>query len=138
MTGQSNLDKLLKSMGPVLHDGEYVFCVVDDPVRISPNDIIMLFKEEEGVTIIVEKSIADRSGLSYSSVFSWISLTVHSSLEAVGLTAAFSGALADEGISCNVVAGYHHDHIFVPLNYSDRAIMALNRLAEGLNSATHQ
>jgi len=118
-------------MGPVLHDGEYVFCVVDDPMRISPDDIIMLFKEEEGVTIIVEKSIADRSGLLYSAVFSWISLTVHSSLEAVGLTAAFSRALAEEGISCNVVAGYHHDHIFVPLNDSDRAIMALNRLAKG-------
>jgi uncharacterized protein len=131
MTGESNLDVLLKSMRPVLHDGEYVFCMVDDPVRISPNDIIMLFKEEEGVTIIVEKSIADCSGLSYSAVFSWISLTVHSSLEAVGLTAAFSSALADEGISCNVVAGYHHDHIFAPLNDSDRAIMALNRLAKG-------
>jgi uncharacterized protein len=131
MTGESNLDMLLKSMRPVLHDGEYVFCVVDDLVRISPGDIMMLFKEKEGVTIIVEKSVAARSGLSCSAVFSWISLTVHSSLEAVGLTAAFSRALANEGISCNVVAGYHHDHIFVPLNDSDRAIMALNRLAGG-------
>jgi uncharacterized protein len=137
MTGESNLDKLLKSMRPVLHDGEYVFCLVEDPMRISPYDIIMSFKEEEGYTIIVEKTIADRLGLSYTYISSWISLMVHSSLEAVGLTAAFSKALADEAISCNVVAGYHHDHIFLSREQADRAIKALNRLSDGQNSATH-
>jgi len=131
MTGESNLDKLLKSMEPVLHDGEYVFCVVEDPAAISPYDIIMLFKEDEGYTIIVEKTMADSLGLSYTFISSWISLSVHSSLQAVGLTAAFSKSLGDEGISCNVVAGYHHDHIFVSSKDADRAIKALKSLSEG-------
>ena len=131
MTGESNLDKLLKSMEPVLHDGEYVFCVVEDPAAISPYDIIMLFKEDEGYTIIVEKTMADSLGLSYTFISSWISLSVHSSLQAVGLTAAFSKSLGDEGISCNVVAGYNHDHIFVSSKDADRAIKALKSLSEG-------
>lgn len=118
-------------MRPVLHDGQYVFCVMDNPPGISTNDIVMMFKEKEGYTIIVERNIADHLGLSYSGVFSWISLTVHSSLEAVGLTAAFSSALADARISCNVVAGYYHDHIFVPVFDKDRALQVLFRLSEG-------
>ena len=118
-------------MRPVLHDGEYVFSVTDEPSGIDPHDIVMMLKEKEGYTIIVERNIADRLGLTYSSIFSWISLTVHSSLEAVGLTAAFSRALADRGISCNVVAGYYHDHIFVPLSDKERALQALFRLSEG-------
>ena len=137
MTGESNLDKLLKSMKPLLHNGEYVFCVVENPATISPNDIIMLFKEEEGYTIIIEKVMADNLGLSYTFISSWISLSVHSSLQAVGLTAAFSKALADKGISCNVVAGYHHDHIFVSREDAEPAIKALKSLSDSPISSTH-
>ena len=127
--GETNLEILLKSMKPVHHVGEYVFCVVNQLEMIDPAEIILLFKEDEGYTIILERSIADRKGLLYSFISSWISLAVHSSLEAVGLTAAFSRALADEGISCNVVAGYYHDHIFVNRADTEKAIMVLNRLS---------
>lgn len=67
--------------------------------------------------------------LSYSYAAAWITLTIHSSLEALGLTSAFSNALAAEGISCNVVAAYYHDHIFVAKGDAERAIMVLERLA---------
>lgn len=130
MSGEKNLDTLLRTMKPVLNDGNFVFCTVKDIAQLNLNDILLFFKEEEGVTIIVEQTIADDLQLDYSFVASWITLTVHSSLEAVGLTAAFSKALAEEHISCNVVAGYFHDHIFVDKKMADKAMAALNRLSE--------
>jgi len=90
----------------------------------------MFFKEREGITFILVKQVADKYQMSYSFVAAWITLTVHSSLEAVGLTAAFSKALSAENISCNVVAGYYHDHIFVNKQDADRALLALKKLSE--------
>jgi hypothetical protein len=129
MTGETNLDKLLKTMNPKLNEGEYVFCSVNELGQLSFSDIILFFKEEEGFTIVVEKKLADNLHLKYSFIASWITLTVHSSLEAVGLTAAFSKGLADENISCNVVAGYFHDHIFVDRKDAEMAMMVLERFS---------
>jgi hypothetical protein len=129
MTGETNLDKLLKTMNPKLNEGEYVFCSVNETGKLSLSDIILFFKEEEGITIVVAKKLADNLHLKYSFIASWITLTVHSSLEAVGLTAAFSKALADENISCNVVAGYFHDHIFVDRKDAEKAMMVLERFS---------
>ncbi len=94
------------------------------------DEAIMVFKETEGVTLIVTKEWADLNRLEYSFVAAWITLTVHSSLAAVGLTAAFSTALASHGISCNVVAAYYHDHIFVDTRDLARAMDVLHGLAE--------
>lgn len=129
MSVEKNLDTLLRTMKPVLNDGNFVFCTVKDIAQLNLNDILLFFKEEEGVTIIVEQTIADNLQLDYSFVASQITLTVHSSLEAVGLTAAFSKALAEEQISCNVVAGYFHDHIFVEKKMADKAMAVLNRIS---------
>jgi hypothetical protein len=129
MTGETNLDKLLKTMSPKLNEGEYVFCTVNEVGDLIFSDIILFFKEEEGFTIVVEKKLADSLHLKYTFIASWITLTVHSSLEAVGLTAAFSKALADENISCNVVAGYFHDHIFVDRKDAEKAMMVLERFS---------
>jgi len=129
MTGETNLDKLLKTMNPKLNEGEYVFCSVNELSQFSFSDIILFFKEEEGFTIVVEKKLADKLHLKYTFIASWITLTVHSSLKAVGLTAAFSKALADENISCNVVAGYFHDHIFVDRKDAEMAMMVLERFS---------
>ncbi len=126
MTGEKDLAILLKSMKPILQEGDFVFCVVNEAINIDTSDIIMSFKEKEGLTIIIKKELADALSLSYSFVASWITLSVHSSLEAVGLTAAVSSALANANISCNVVAAYYHDHIFVAKKDTDDAIKILH------------
>jgi uncharacterized protein len=103
---------------------------VKEPGIIPVNEIILLFKEEEGYTIIIRKELADELRLDYSFISSWITLTVHSSLEAVGLTASFSNALATGGVSCNVVAAYYHDHIFVDRKDREKAMAILNSLTD--------
>ena len=126
MTGEKNLETLLKTMQPKLHFGEYVFCCVKNLDFIAINKILLFFKEEEATTIIVKKELADELKLDYKFVASWITLTVHSALDAVGLTAAFSKALSDNGISCNVVAAFYHDHIFVAKKDAEKAMEVLN------------
>ena len=86
---------------------------------------VSFFKEQEGITIIIKKELADTQHLKYPFVAAWITLTVHSSLEAVGLTAAFSVALTQQGISCNVVAAFFHDHIFVEKKQREKAMEIL-------------
>lgn len=113
-----------------LNEGEYVFCCLDNVENIDSNKIIGTFKEKEGITVIISKKEAISLGLSYSFVAAWITLTIHSSLEGVGLTATFSNALNKKGISCNVIAGYYHDHIFVKIATKDEAMKILNNLSK--------
>ena len=129
MNGETNLATLLQNMQPSLHEGDYVFCTVSSLTGFDTVQIAGLFREEEGFTVIIEKALADTLQLPYSFIAAWITLTVHSSLEAVGLTAAFSSALSAEGISCNVVAAFYHDHVFVNRKDADRAMAILNRFA---------
>lgn len=130
MPGETNLDSLLKTMNPVLNEGDYVFCISKDGNQAIMQNAVMTFKEAEGFTYILDKNIADTLQLEYSFVAAWITLTVHSSLEAVGLTAAFSKALADENISCNVVAAFFHDHLFVDKKDAEKAMLVLRRFSE--------
>ncbi|MGB4958318.1 MAG: ACT domain-containing protein [Saprospiraceae bacterium] len=130
MAGETNISKLIKNMTPKLNAGEYVFCTVDDITIIDRRDTICEFKEDEGTTIIISRDKADELHLRYEYVASWITLMIHSSLEAVGLTAVFSDALAQQGISCNVIAGYYHDHIFVDKRDAERAMSALVVLSQ--------
>ncbi len=130
MTGETDLLKILKTLKPKHNAGEYVFCVVSDLNKLNLNEIIFFFREEEGTTVVLKKEVADKLKLEYTFVAAWITLTVHSSLESVGLTAAFSKALSEEGISCNVVAAYHHDHIFVPKKDAEKALRVLTKLSE--------
>ena len=129
MPGETNLSIILKSLAPVLNHGEYTFCTVKQDHLIDIKNIVCFFRESEAVSIIIKKDLADRLNLPYSTMLSWITLTVHSSLEAVGLTAAFSKALSEAGISCNVVAASYHDHIFVPKNDAERAMKILKGLS---------
>lgn len=128
MTGETDLSKLLSSMAPRMMEGEFVFCTVKDAkygdyTQLSP---VATFCEDEGLTLVVPRHIADKAGLCYESVFRGITLTVHSSLHAVGLTAAVSGKLAEQGISANVMAAYYHDHIFVQSGRADEALAVLS------------
>jgi len=130
MSGIKDLNTLLKHLRPELSESEYVFCSIQAPkldlfYKLNP---ICTFKEKEGTTLVLEKSVAEKENLKVEEIFKRITLQVHSSLEAVGLTAAVSKALADAGISANVIAAYHHDHIFVPTNKSSLALKILQEL----------
>ncbi|MEZ9357404.1 ACT domain-containing protein [Vibrio breoganii] len=131
MSGIKELDQLLKSMKPHLVDGEFVFCTVEgklsDYVELDP---VGTFIEPEGLTLVLERSVAEQHQLSFDGAFRMITLTVHSSLEAVGLTAVVSTKLAEKGISANVIAAYYHDHIFVQVAKADLALQALNEFSE--------
>ena len=129
MTGETSLHRLLSSLAPRLNPGEYVFCSL---ATVTPEQLAVAlgsFREAEGMTLILPVAEAERMGLSFDYLAAWITLEVHSSLAAVGLTAAFSSALAAAGISCNVIAGYHHDHLFVAKADAQQALDVLQQLA---------
>jgi len=130
VSGETNLKKLLASMSPKLMADEYVFCSVQgeyhDFHELSP---LASYREEEGLTLVVTKESAIAKKLPFESVFKGITLTIHSSLDAVGLTAAVSTKLADKGISANVIAAYYHDHIFVQAEKAELAIEALGEFS---------
>ena len=132
MTGETDLQVLLASMQPVLNPGEFVFCTIDRaPTAEEVARAVAMFREAEGMTIVINTDDATALGLVGSNPMAWITLTVHSSLEAVGLTAALAACLTDVGISCNVVAAFHHDHLFVPTDRAAAAIAALTALSAG-------
>ena len=127
--GGRELRELLAAMEPRLLPDEYVFCSISGARQeeVSGLPALATFREEEGLSIVLERSIADRNGYDYGPVMRCISLTVHSALDVVGLTAAISSRLARYGISANVVAAYYRDHLFVP---AERAVQALEALRE--------
>lgn len=131
MSGITDIERLLAEMQPELREGTYVYCVVplaqaERCHRLQP---LATFREEEGLSMIVPARVAAENGFSASAPMRMITLTVHSSLEAVGLTAAVATALTREGISANVVAAFHHDHVFVPASDAERALAALKALS---------
>jgi hypothetical protein len=123
--GITNLATLIKHMEPMLNEGEYIFATVADLSAIPREITICEMKEKEGTTVVLPKEEAIRLGIPFDFVAAWITLNVHSALEAVGLTAAFATALGGAGISCNVIAGYYHDHIFVDYERAERAMGVL-------------
>ncbi len=129
MTGERDLDSLLRCLKPELNAGEYVFCSAQTDSLPEDAETVGWFRECEGTTFILPRHRADALGLPYSFVSAWITLTVHSALEAVGLTAAVSQTLAGAGISCNVVAASFHDHLFVPVREAGRAMDVLQQLS---------
>jgi hypothetical protein len=128
MTGERDLTKLLSGMRPHLNPGRYVFTSVTDgpPYGVSA---VVTVAEDDGLTLVVRQEEADAAELPYDYVAGWITLRVHSSLDAVGLTAAVAAELARAGLSCNMVAGLHHDHLFVPYDRVAQAVELLDSLA---------
>ena len=130
MSGITDLNQLIAEMEPELQTGEFVFCTVagnlNEYVELSP---LASFTEKEGLTLVLQKSAAEEAELSFDGVFHQITLNVHSSLDAVGLTAAIAKALTEQDISANVIAAYFHDHVFVPVNKSTEAMTALRTLS---------
>ena len=130
MEGEKNLKLLLKNMAPKLNQGDYVFCSVSNDSDVKNESIIASFIEEEGKTLVLKREIADKMHFKYHLIMSWITLNVYSSLEAVGLTAKVSAALAEKGISCNIIAAYYHDHIFVGKEDAEKAFKTLIELSK--------
>ena len=129
MSGVTDLEELIRSMRPEARDGEFVIASVP-ALHVVGLPAEAVIHEDEGPTVVLRREDADRFEIAYDFVAAWITLTVHSSLDAVGLTAAFSTALADAGISCNVLAGFHHDHLLVPADRRDDALEVLAALTE--------
>ena len=124
---ETDIQRMLAQLKPSLIPGEYVFCSLPQSefCALAPETVLGSFREAEGVTVLLEKTHADARGLSYDGVFAGITLGVYSSLAAVGLTAAVASALAERDIPANVIAAYHHDHVFVPAALRDQALDAL-------------
>lgn len=131
MSGETDLEKLLALLQPRLLDGCYVFCTIDENSGLIPDALTPLatYREDEGLSLLLLQQQADQAGLSYDSVFRGITLTVYSSLDAVGLTAAVAGKLAAHGIPANVIAAHYHDHVFVPAQRAEFALQLLTELA---------
>lgn len=132
MSGEKNLEKLLTLMQPKLLDGNFVFCTITDGdlsdiLKLAP---IASFQEEEGLSLLSTQQNADEANIKYDSVLKGITLSVHSSLDAVGFTAAVANKLANNGIPANVVAAYYHDHVFVPADKAQFALQLLTELTE--------
>ncbi len=129
MAGETDLDKLLALLQPKLLEGEFVFCSLPDIHYGDLADLhpLACYQEDEGLSLLLEKQAADAADLHYNSVFRGITLSVHSSLDAIGFTAAVANKLAVNGISANVVAAHYHDHVFVP---ADKAELAMQLLTE--------
>jgi hypothetical protein len=108
--------------------GRWVYASVPAvPAGCTP---VVTVREAEGTTVVVPEHEALALGLPTTFVASMITLQVHSALDAVGLTAAVSTVLADAGIPCNVVAGFHHDHLFVPADLADEVVSLLRARSE--------
>ena len=127
MVAVKDLKQLLSSLKPKLNPNLYVFCSVEKtPEGLRP---LATFLEKEGTSLICERSEADVFNLTYDVVMKLITMEVYSSLEAVGMTAAISKALTEVGISANVVAAYHHDHVFVPEDKAELAMATLGKFS---------
>lgn len=125
------LQDLIKQLSPQLDPSSYVYCTVahakyGELEKLKP---IVSLAELEGLTLVVPLEHAKAEGLDYYRVFRRITLKGHSSLEALGLTSVVTSLLAERGITTNVVAGFYHDHMFVPSDRADEAMEALKELA---------
>jgi hypothetical protein len=130
MTGDSNLESLLKNMKPVIVPGEYVFCSVKENQLKEVKDPLLVFREYEGPTVIITKTDAEQMKLHFDSTWGLISMTIHSDLEAVGFLAIITSYLAKAGISVNAVSAYYHDHLFVPFARVAETVTLLMTLSD--------
>jgi hypothetical protein len=127
----SDLARLLASLAPRRRPGTWAWCTLPDAAALDGARPVATVAEDEGLSVVVAEEEAVRRGWPVAFRAAWITLHVHSDLNAVGLTAAFARALAVAGIACNVVAGVHHDHLFVPVERADDALQALAALQAG-------
>ena len=127
MSGETDLGIMLAGLTVERRCGRYTLVSLDDPVPLG-DGVEALIVEAEGVTVVTTVELATERGWGHDFESAWLTLQVHSSLGAVGLTAAVSATLAERGIACNVLAGYFHDHLLVPHSRAEEAIACLESL----------
>lgn len=122
--------EMISGMTPVLQPGTFVFITTQDPARVAAlfAHAVSTVREAEGMSMLIPVDLAQETGLNVDHPMRCITLNVFSSLQGVGLTAAVSSALGESGIPCNMVAGFHHDHVFLPADMCDRAMQILTAL----------
>ena len=130
MSGESNLELLLRSMQPLAVPGEYVICTINESQLKDLEIPLLIFRELEGPTVIVTKLVAEQNQLSFESTWGLVSLSIHSDLTAVGFLAAITNHLAKAGISVNVISAFYHDHLFVPYERVDEVMFLLSTLSD--------
>ncbi len=131
MEAERDLGALLRHMKPDLRPGIFVFCTIPtaEPIPAALNPLLT-FREQEGITLVIPHEEAGAAGLPYAFASRLITLTVHSALDAVGFLAAITACLAASGISVNAVSAFHHDHLFVPADRADEAMVLLQEMSE--------
>lgn len=127
MAGETDLGQMLANLEVVRRPGNFTY-ITSETVGVGQADAMI--REDEGTTLVVSTEVATEHGYAVEFEAVWLTLVVHSALEAVGLTAAFSAALGARGIACNVLAGHLHDHILVPHDRADEAVAALVSLRQ--------
>jgi uncharacterized protein len=136
MPGEGNLETLLKNMEPEMQQDIFVFCSIPEgqeiPAALRP---VHIFREREGTALIVRREQAEGAELHHQFASRMITLTVHSSLEAVGFLAAITARLAAAGISVNAVSGFYHDHLFVPEHRASEALQLLQNMHDPAEQA---
>jgi hypothetical protein len=138
MAAVSDLGQQLAALEPRLNPGVYVFVTIAEGRNIDASAIVATVREPEGTSMVIEAGAAAAAGLPPSALFAWITLSVQSDLQSVGLTAEFSRVLSAAHIGCNVIAGARHDHIFVPAGQVDRAMSELHALQSGARTQAHR
>lgn len=129
-SGETELDVLIRSMQPVLHNDTYVFATVDPTYNCEALSPVMSFKEPEGLTLILGQLEANEAGIDYEFPCRMITLNIHSSLDAVGFLARITAHLAQQQMGVNPVSGFYHDHLFVPADRAQEALQALLALSK--------
>lgn len=131
MAGSTDLAAMLESLRVTVRPDRYVVVALPQEAPVPPvaDGVAAVIDEAEGPTVIATLARANAEGWPQDFIAAWLTLDVHSALEAVGLTAAFSRALGRAGIPCNVIAGFYHDHILVPHDKSEAAVEVIEALA---------
>ena len=130
MTGERELGTLLRNMRPKHVTGEYVFCSIDKSEENLVDNPLLVFQEDEGITVVISRKEAESLRFKFDSTWGLITLTVHSDLSAVGFLARITQHLAQAGVSVNVVSAYYHDHLLVPYSEVERTLDLLSSLSE--------
>lgn len=126
MSGETDLGRILASLAVRQREGVFVYTFIPPGEPLPDMPIAAMVSESEGTSIVVGRDAADAAGLPYEFPAAWLTLTVHTSLQAVGVTASLTTALAVRGIPCNVIAGFHHDHVLIPVERVEDAIEAID------------